>query len=83
MIDLHIDSYGGQVRLLGLNISWANFEASQTIEDFTIDDLPGFTAVSYGDICIEFGQVDQGRPGIYFTKYKDGDVEYSRPLLQF
>lgn len=83
MIDLYIDSYGGQFRTLGLNISWGNFEPSQTIEGFSIDDLPGFTAVSYGDCCLEFGQVDQPRPGIYFTKYKDGDVEYSRPLLQF
>lgn len=83
MIDFHIDSYGGQVRLLGHSISWGNFEPSQTIEGFTFGDLPGFTAISYGDVCLEFGQVDQERPGIYFTKYQDGDVRYSRPLVQF
>jgi hypothetical protein len=83
MIDLNIDSYGGQIRLFGLNISWSNFEPSQTIEGFAFGDLPGFTAFSWGDSCLEFGQVDQERPGIYFTKYEDGDVKYSRPLLQF
>jgi hypothetical protein len=83
MIDFRVDSIGGQIRLLGLSISWANFEASQTIEGFSFGDLPGFTAVSYGDYCLELGQVDQPRPGIYITKYEEGDVKYSRPLLQF
>ena len=83
MIEFQVDSYGGQFRLGNLVISWANFEASQTIEGYTFGDLPGFTAFSWGDGCLEFGQVDQERPGIYFTKYEEGDVRYSRPLLQF
>ena len=83
MIDFHIDSLGGQVRAFGLSITWGNFEPSQTIEGFTFGDLPGFTAISCGDYCLEFGQVDQPYPGVYITKYRDGDVEYSRPLLQF
>jgi len=83
MIEFQVDSYGGQFRLGSLIINWANFEASQTIEGFSFGDLPGFTAFSWGDSCLEFGQVDQARPGIYFTKYEEGDVKYSRPLLQF
>jgi len=83
MIDFKVDSIGGQIRLGSLIINWANFETSQTIEGFSFGDLPGFTSFSWGDSCLEFGQIDQARPGIYFTKYEEGDVKYSRPLLQF
>ena len=83
MIDFKVDSYGGHIRLGGFTISWANFSPCQTIEGFSFGDLPGFTAISWGDTCLEFGQIDQARPDIYFTKYEEGDVRYSRPLLQF
>ena len=83
MIDLQIDSYGGQFRLGGLTISWANFAPSQTIEGFSFGDLYGYTAFSYGDNCLEFGAVDQERPGIYFTKYKEGEISHSVTLVQF
>ena len=83
MIDINIDSLGGLVRLGALSITWGNFEPSQIIEGFTFGDLQGFTSFNYGDVSLEFGSVDQERPGIYFTKYEEGDVKYSRPLLQF
>lgn len=83
MIDINIDSVGGLVRFAGLSITWGNFEPSQTIEGFSFGDLYGFTAINCGQYSLEFGSVDQERPGIYVTKYEEGDVKYSRALVEF
>jgi len=65
---------GGLIRLGNLAILWQNQD--------TILDFPGFTVISSGSYSLEFGAIDNGN-GVFVTKYKDGDIEYSRPLLQF
>lgn len=72
---INIDSDGGCIILGPLAVSWGNadpeFEAN------------GFCSFSYGQYALEFGDLDQGTLGIYLTHYSDGDVEYSKPLVQF
>lgn len=46
-------------------------------------ELSWFFVIGLGDWCIELGDLDQGVPGLYVTKFKDGDVAKSWPLLQF
>lgn len=42
---------------------------------FFADEDPGFVIFSIGDYNLELGQVDQERPGIYLTRYVDGEVD--------
>ncbi len=71
---LDFSSNGGHIRLGSLAILWQNQDA--------LLDFPGFTVFSSGDYSLEFGTIDNGN-GIFITKYEDGDIAYSRPLLQF
>ena len=72
---INIDSDGGVIILGPLSVSWANAEP-----EFEIN---GFCSFSCGQYALEFGDVDQGTPGIYLTHYSDGDIEYTKPLVQF
>ena len=72
---INLDSEGGVIILGPLAISWGNADP-----EFGAD---GFCSFSYGQYSLEFGDVDQGTPGIYLTHYSDGDIEYSKPLVQF
>ena len=65
---------GGLVRLGTFAILWQNQD--------NLLDFPGFTVFSAGNYSLEFGTIDNGN-GIFVTKYEDGDIAYSRPLLQF
>ncbi len=69
---LDFSSNGGHIRLGSLAILWQNQDS----------EFPGFTVISCGDFSLELGDIDNGN-GVFITKYKDGDIEYSRPLLQF
>lgn len=72
ILDLNDD--GGLIRLGSLAILWQNQDTDQ--------EFPGFTVFSLGNYSLEFGDIDNGL-GIFITKYNDGDIEYSHPLLQF
>ena len=61
----HLNSDNGHIELAGLTITWGNY-----IQDL---DLPGFFTIGLGQFFIEAGDVDQGRPGLYITRYIDGE----------
>jgi hypothetical protein len=69
-----INADGGFIRFNSLAILWQN-------QDIALD-FPGFTVFSSGEYSLELGAIDNGN-GVFITKYNDGDIEYSRPLLQF
>ena len=71
---IHTDSDGGLIRFGPFAIAWGNAD--------TACDFPGFTTVSWGDYSLEFGEIDAGN-GIHVTKYDgQGDIEYTRPIIQ-
>lgn len=72
---INIDEAGGVVILGPLSITWGNADV-----EF---DLNGFCSFGIGQYALEFGDIDQGIPGIYLTHYSEGDVEYTKPLVQF
>ena len=55
-------------------ISWGN-----ALYDI---DLPGFFCITLGSFSIEFGDVDQGKPGIYLTTYADGEIAERKTFWQ-
>ena len=65
-----IDSEGGIISLGWFAVVWGN----------KIDGLPGFTALSFGDVNLEFGEIDSGN-GIHLTTFKDGDIDIQRTLV--
>ena len=70
-IDIHSDY--GEIKLGPLRVHWCN----ATQED------PGFCLLGWKHQNIEMGQIDQDRPGIYLTRYVNGDVEHLRTIAQF
>lgn len=76
---ININSDGGVIAIGDYSISWGNSEDPF----FGEERLEGFFAINAGATSLEFGAIDQDRPGIYVTKYADGDVESTTPLLQF
>lgn len=69
-----ITDESGHISVNGFALLWGNQD--------NILDLPGFTVISAGDYSLELGTIDNGN-GVFVTKYEDGDIAYSRPLLQF
>ena len=82
---INIDSEGGFITLgrRGIHgdfgISWGNSQDPF----FANERLEGYFSINLGRLSIEFGAIDHERPGLYITKYKDGDIESTTPLLQF
>jgi len=75
----NIDSDGGYISLGDYSITWGN-----SVDPFFADQrLEGFFSINAGACSLEFGCIDQESPGIYFTRYADGDIESTTPLLQF
>ena len=68
-----IDSYGGLIRFGPLALAWGNTD--------TLNDFPGFTTLSYGNYSLEFGDIDAGN-GIFLTRYADGDIEFTKPIVK-
>lgn len=76
---INVDSGGGYVSIGDYSISWGNSE-----DPFFADErLEGYFAINLGTTSLELGAIDHERPGVYITKYKDGDVLSITPLLQF
>lgn len=70
---IEINSNGGGISLGKFSFSWSNTDS--------VFDWPGFTIVGWDDTFLEFGDVDNGN-GIFLTRYKDGDVEFTKTLLR-
>ena len=66
-----ISDTGGLIRLGPFAILWQNPDS----------EYPGFTTFSWNDTSLEFGDIDNGN-GVYLTGFRDGEIEYSRKLLQ-
>lgn len=84
-MSIQIDSDGGYISLGDrgildeLTVSWGN-----SLDPFFEDQrLEGYFAINVGRRALEFGAIDQERPGLYITTYKDGDIESSITLAQF
>ena len=76
---INIDSEGGFVSIGDLSVSWGNSQDPF----FAEERLEGYFSINSGATSLEFGAIDQERPGIYLTKYRDGDIESTRTVLQF
>jgi hypothetical protein len=76
---ISIDSVGGYISIGDFSISWGNSEDPF----FEGERLEGYFSINAGKTSLEFGAIDQERPGVYITKYRDGEVEVTTPLLQF
>ncbi len=71
-----VTSDEGSADLLGFRVSWANQETYQGL------DYPGWATVGFKEFNIEFGQIDQARPGIYLTRYASGEVDRIATLIE-
>ena len=70
---LEIHSDYGEIKLGPLRAHWYNATAEDT----------GFFLLGCGHHSIEFGQIDQERPGVYLTRYVNHEVEQLRTIIQF
>jgi len=72
MPHLSIDDTNGVIAWGPFRYAWGN-----PIADV---ELPGFTSIGWGRHSIEFGDIDQGRLGIYFTTCDGFDCHTSKVL---
>jgi hypothetical protein len=70
-----ITSDKGYIILGKLRIVWANALNIGC-------ELPGFLSIEVGSYALEFGDIDQGKPGIYLTSAGYGEVERIKTLWQ-
>lgn len=71
MNKFEITSEYGEIKLGPLRAHWYN----ATQED------AGFFILGWKRYNLEFGQIDQERPGIYLTRYVNHDVEQLRTFV--
>ena len=71
---INITDTNGSILFGSYGISWGN-----AIYDI---DLPGFFCVNLGNFSLEFGDIDQGKPGIYLTTYADGEIAERKTYWQ-
>lgn len=70
---IEISSSGGAIAVGKFSFTWSNTD--------DVFDWPGFTIIGWGDTFLEFGDVDNGN-GIFLTRYKDGDIEFTKAILR-
>lgn len=70
----HINYDNGHIAAGPLNIAWGN-----ALVDL---GLTGFFALSWGSWALEMGDIDQGRSGIYLTRYVQGEPYPAATLWQ-
>ena len=73
MTQIDITADYGQITLGSLRVHWWNQEDA---------DSPGFFLLGWKRYNLEFGQIDQDRPGIYLTQYVNEDVQTLRTFFQ-
>lgn len=71
---IHICDTHGNIGIGSYSICWGN-----ALYDV---DLPGFFCLNLGNFSLEFGDVDQGKPGIYTTVYTDGEITERHTIWQ-
>lgn len=72
MFNFDISSNFGNITIGPLTLSWGN----------AIDDLPGFACIGLGSRSLEFGDIDQGKPGIYLTGWENDEPYCVRTIWQ-
>ena len=77
---IEIDSNGGYISISDFSICWGNSEEMWAGSE---ERLEAFFSINWGATSLEFGAIDQERPGVYLTKYRDGDIESTKTVLQF
>ena len=71
MNKFEIRSDYGEIKLGPLRVHWYNATAEDS----------GFFLLGWKRYNLEFGQIDQERPGVYLTRYVNHDVEQLRTFL--
>jgi len=71
---IHITSDSGHIFFGEYGISWGN--------PLTVLGLSGYFCLNAGIFSLEFGEVDQDKPGIYLVKFKDDEVEECKTIWQ-
>ena len=71
---MYITPDNGHILFGEYGISWGN-----ALPDL---DLPGYFCLNAGRHSIEFGCIDQDKPGIYLVTFKDDEVEECKTLRQ-
>ena len=64
----------GEIKLGPFRAHWYNKLSEQE---------PAYFILGWGDTQLEFGEIDQERPGIYLTRYVNHDVEQLRTIATF
>ena len=73
-MSIYITSDNGHMLFGEYGISWGNRLAEL--------DLSGYFCINAGIFSLEFGEIDQDKPGIYLVKFKDDEIEESKTLWQ-
>ena len=74
---IDIDSDGGCIYIGSWSVTWGN-----SVDPYYADmRMEGYCSFNFGSVSLEFGAVDQDQPGLYITRYSEGDVEYSKPIF--
>ena len=66
----------GRFGLGPFSLGWWNAQQDQS------EDYFGWCTISWNDWNIELGEIDQDHPGIYITRYENGEVIRVRTLLE-
>lgn len=64
-MNFNINSEYGEIYFAPFHLSWGN-----ELHDLRI---PGYFSIGIGQVFLEMGDIDQGRDGIYLTRFVDGE----------
>jgi hypothetical protein len=78
-MNFDIDSDGGIIGIGNWSLSWENSQDPF----FDEERLEGYFAINIADASLEFGAIDQDRPGVYLVRYADGDLLSCEALVVF
>ena len=73
-MSIYITSDNGHILFGEYGISWGNRLADL--------DLSGYFCINAGIFSLEFGEIDQDKPGIYLVKFKDDEIEECKTIWQ-
>jgi len=73
-MSIQVTSTHGHIMFGDYGVTWGNY-----LDDI---DLAGFCSISLGNFSLEFGDIDQGKPGIYVTVYGDGEITERKTIWQ-
>ena len=73
---IEITPQWGRLNLGPFTLGWWNSQLDQEEHYF------GWCTLSWNDWNLELGEIDQDRPGIYITRYEEGEVIRVRTILE-